>query len=198
MCGIAGVVGPRAERATERVLVEALDLMQHRGPDASGQWKGRDVWLGHRRLAIIDLSPRGNQPMSSPDGRYVCILNGEIYNFRDIRSRLESLGVRFLGGSDTEVLLHAYARWGVRVLESLDGMFAFAIWDDRSSSCSLRATASARSRSTTRTRPMASHSRRTPRRCARSRARRFGSTSVRSSATWSTATRSTREQSFPT
>jgi asparagine synthase (glutamine-hydrolysing) len=131
MCGIAGVVGPRAEKSTERERVEALGLMQHRGPDASGEWKSPGVWLGHRRLAIIDLSPRGNQPMSSPDSRYVCILNGEIYNFRDVRSRLESLGVSFSSGSDTEVLVQAYAKWGVRVLESLDGMFAFAIWDDQ-------------------------------------------------------------------
>jgi asparagine synthase (glutamine-hydrolysing) len=130
MCGIAGIVGPGAERAPESELAKALDLMQHRGPDAAGQWKSRHVWLGHRRLAIIDLSPRGSQPMLSPDSRFVCTLNGEIYNFREIRSELETLGDRFLGGSDTEVLVHAHARWGARVLERLDGMFAFAIWDD--------------------------------------------------------------------
>jgi asparagine synthase (glutamine-hydrolysing) len=112
-------------------LTRALDLMQHRGPDADGQWKSNEAWLGHRRLAIIDLSPRGSQPMLSPDSRYVCILNGEIYNFRDIRSRLEAMGTSFVSGSDTEVLIQAYARWGVRVLPSLDGMFAFAIWDDQ-------------------------------------------------------------------
>jgi asparagine synthase (glutamine-hydrolysing) len=105
--------------------------MEHRGPDASGEWETPEVWLGHRRLAIIDLSPRGAQPMHSPDGRYVCILNGEIYNFRDVREQLEKLGTSFIGGSDTEVLLHAYARWGPRALEQLDGMFAFAIWDDQ-------------------------------------------------------------------
>jgi hypothetical protein len=130
MCGIAGIVGPGAERAPESELAKALDLMQHRGPDAAGQWKSRHVWLGHRRLAIIDLSPRGSQPMLSPDSRFVCTLNGEIYNFLEIRSELETLGDRFLGGSDTEVLVHAHARWGARVLERLDGMFAFAIWDD--------------------------------------------------------------------
>jgi asparagine synthase (glutamine-hydrolysing) len=113
----------------EPELLKALDLMQHRGPDASGHWRGSDVWLGHRRLAIIDLSPRGSQPMHSPDGRFVCILNGEVYNFRDVRERLERAGTTFVGDSDTEVLLHAYARWGPRALETLDGMFAFAIWD---------------------------------------------------------------------
>jgi asparagine synthase (glutamine-hydrolysing) len=131
MCGIAGVVGARAAATVEGELTRALHLMQHRGPDADGQWKRPGVWLGHRRLAIIDLSPRGRQPMLSPDSRYVCILNGEIYNFRDIRSRLEAIGTSFASGSDTEVLIHAYATWGVRALAALDGMFAFAIWDDQ-------------------------------------------------------------------
>ena len=131
MCGIAGIVGAAANRLAAGERGKALDLMKLRGPDASGEWEGENVWLGHRRLAIIDLSPRGHQPMFSPDKRYVCILNGEIYNFRDIRARLETRGIRFVGGSDTEVLLHAYAEWGVAALDALDGMFAFAIWDDR-------------------------------------------------------------------
>jgi asparagine synthase (glutamine-hydrolysing) len=130
MCGIAGIVGPGADRLTESDAARALELMQHRGPDAAGHWRSPNVWLGHRRLAIIDLSPRGSQPMHSPDARYVCTLNGEIYNFKDVRSRLEALGETFIGGSDTEVLVHAYARWGAGILESLDGMFAFAIWDE--------------------------------------------------------------------
>jgi asparagine synthase (glutamine-hydrolysing) len=131
MCGIAGIVGPTANRLSAEDRGKALDLMKLRGPDASGEWEGENVWFGHRRLAIIDLSPRGHQPMFSPDKRYACILNGEIYNFRDIRARLEERGIGFVGGSDTEVLLHAYAEWGVAALDSLDGMFAFAIWDER-------------------------------------------------------------------
>jgi asparagine synthase (glutamine-hydrolysing) len=131
MCGIAGIVGPLANRLPAAERARALDLMKLRGPDASGEWEGENVWFGHRRLAIIDLSPRGHQPMFSPDKRYACILNGEIYNFRDIRARLEARGIGFVGGSDTEVLLHAYAEWGASALDSLDGMFAFAIWDDR-------------------------------------------------------------------
>ena len=90
MCGIAGIVGATANRLAAAERGKALDLMKLRGPDASGEWEGENVWLGHRRLAIIDLSPRGHQPMFSPDKRYVCILNGEIYNFRDIRARLET------------------------------------------------------------------------------------------------------------
>ena len=131
MCGIAGIVGRAAVRTSARDRASALDLMRLRGPDSAGEWQGHDAWLGHRRLAIIDLSPRGHQPMVSHDSRYVCILNGEIYNFRDVRARLEQKGVEFLGGSDTEVLLEAYAEWGPSVLSSLDGMFAFAIWDER-------------------------------------------------------------------
>ncbi len=131
MCGIAGIVGKAAGQTSAHARASALDLMRLRGPDSAGEWQGSDAWLGHRRLAIIDLSPRGNQPMVSHDSRYVCVLNGEIYNFRDVRERLERKGVDFLGGSDTEVLLEAYANWGASVLTSLDGMFAFAIWDER-------------------------------------------------------------------
>jgi asparagine synthase (glutamine-hydrolysing) len=131
MCGIAGIVGATANRLAAARAGQGPRPDEAAGPDASGEWEGENVWLGHRRLAIIDLSPRGHQPMFSPDKRYVCILNGEIYNFRDIRARLETRGIRFVGGSDTEVLLHAYAEWGVAALDALDGMFAFAIWDDR-------------------------------------------------------------------
>ena len=131
MCGITGIVGAGAQRVPESDRLAALDLMRHRGPDACGHWERPGIWLGHRRLAIIDLSPRGSQPMCSPDSRFVCTFNGEIYNFKDIRSNLESLGIRFLGGSDTEVLVHAYAKWGTSALDLLDGMFALAIWDAR-------------------------------------------------------------------
>jgi asparagine synthase (glutamine-hydrolysing) len=89
----------------------------------------RDVFLGHRRLAILDPSPRGHQPMSAPDGEHWLVLNGEIYNYRELRAELERGGRRFVSGTDTEVLLHAYAEWGESAVERLDGMFAFALWD---------------------------------------------------------------------
>ena len=103
--------------------------MMSRGPDAEGFWRGDGVVLGHRRLAILDLDPRSNQPMLAPDGRYCIVFNGEIYNFRQLRSELEAQGDRFRTTSDTEVLLALYARHGEQMLAKLRGMFAFAIWD---------------------------------------------------------------------
>jgi asparagine synthase (glutamine-hydrolysing) len=107
------------------------DQLAHRGPDAAGLWQSDDlrVCLGHRRLAIIDLDARSNQPMVSNDGRFVITFNGEIYNYRDIRKRLQGHGVHFSTESDTEVLIEAYRRWGRALLDRLSGMFAFAIWD---------------------------------------------------------------------
>ena len=129
MCGIVGAVaiGP-----VDRLLVERMrDRLVHRGPDAAGLWASDDgrVCLGHRRLAIVDLSPDANQPFVSADGRCVLTLNGEIYNYRTLRSELERDGVRFRTSSDTEVLLAAYGRWGEDCLDRLSGMFAFALWD---------------------------------------------------------------------
>src|SRR5579864_4213160 len=105
----------------------------HRGPDHAGVWldEKAGVALGHQRLAILDLSAAGNQPMLSPDGRYVATYNGEIYNFEELRRLLsEEAGVNWRGGSDTEVLLAAVEHWGARrALSRLNGMFAFALWD---------------------------------------------------------------------
>lgn len=106
--------------------------MRSRGPDADGIWRSANVVLGHRRLAILDLDPRSNQPMLSPDGRYCIAFNGEIYNFRELRSELEAQGEMFRTTSDTEVLLRLYARLGERMLPRLRGMFAFAVWDTES------------------------------------------------------------------
>jgi len=129
MCGIVGVV---SGAPVDRGIVEQMrDRLAHRGPDHAGLWRSMDghVCLGHRRLSIIDLDARSNQPMCSEDGRLVVTFNGEIYNYRSVRARLERTGVRFRTSSDTEVLLEAYREWGAEALDELSGMFAFAIWD---------------------------------------------------------------------
>lgn len=117
--------------APERERVRAaLAAMAHRGPDDEGCWIGDDAALGHRRLSIIDLSADGRQPMSRPDDGIQVVCNGEIYNFIGIREQLRSCGYRFRSGSDTEVLLHGYHAWGIEgLIERVEGMFAFAIWD---------------------------------------------------------------------
>jgi asparagine synthase (glutamine-hydrolysing) len=129
MCGIVGVLG--REPVDEALVVEMRDRLVHRGPDAAGLWSSADlrVCLGFRRLAIIDPSPDADQPFLSEDGRFAIVLNGEIYNFRSLRSELETKGVQFRTRSDTEVLLEAYRAWGSGCLGRLSGMFAFAIWD---------------------------------------------------------------------
>ncbi len=120
-----GVSGASALDAVQRMT----DRMHARGPDAEGLWSGEGVVLGHRRLAILDLDARANQPMASADGRNVIVFNGEIYNFRELRRELEVAGVTFRTRSDTEVLLMIFAREGERMLPRLRGMFALAIWD---------------------------------------------------------------------
>jgi asparagine synthase (glutamine-hydrolysing) len=133
MCGIAGFVareGPLPPSACEAVR-RMSERMHLRGPDAEGIWAGAGVALGHRRLAILDLDSRSNQPMHSRDGNYSVVFNGEIYNFRQLRRELEHDGEVFHTTSDTEVLLALYAREGERMLPKLRGMFAFGIWDAR-------------------------------------------------------------------
>ena len=129
MCGIVGALS--AEAIGPAVVERMRDTLAHRGPDHAGLWRSADgrVCLGHRRLSIIDLDERSHQPMRSSDDRFVVTFNGEIYNFRSVRSRLEREGVVFRTASDTEVLLEAYRRWGADSLDLLSGMFAFAIWD---------------------------------------------------------------------
>jgi asparagine synthase (glutamine-hydrolysing) len=106
------------------------EALRHRGPDSRGEWRENDVWLAHRRLAILDLSPQGHQPMHSPCGRYVLTFNGEIYNYKELRLRLESAGYAFRGESDTEVVLMACAAWGVEsAAQRFEGMFAFGLYD---------------------------------------------------------------------
>jgi len=124
MCGIAGHVGPTARE----LLPAMLGLVKHRGPDDSGIYSSDDVGLGMTRLAIIDLVT-GQQPMSDPTGRYWIVFNGEIYNFRQLRTMLEADGRPFRTRSDTEVILQSYVAYGEACVERLRGMFAFAIWD---------------------------------------------------------------------
>ncbi len=131
MCGIAGMVSWGTEKVNERLLVRMADAMKHRGPDAGGTWTDatHSVGLAHRRLAVLDLSDWGNQPMTSPDGTVVLVYNGEIYNHLELRKELEATGHAFASHCDTEVLLHAYMEWGEDCLDRLCGMFAFAVWD---------------------------------------------------------------------
>jgi asparagine synthase (glutamine-hydrolysing) len=134
MCGIAGWLSYEQDVGAHRRDIEAMtDTLRNRGPDAGSVWIDRHVGLGHRRLAVIDLSG-GAQPMLATDGErvQVCLAyNGEIYNFRELRAELQSLGHRFETRSDTEVLLNGYLQWGDDVASRLVGMFAFAIWDAR-------------------------------------------------------------------
>lgn len=130
MCGILGVCFSDPTREASPTSLEAVqDTMRHRGPDDSGVYVAPGVALVSRRLAILDLSPRGHMPMSSPDGRYWIVYNGEVYNFRELREYLEGRGYQFRSDTDTEVLLLLYASEGPAMLDRLNGMFAFAIWD---------------------------------------------------------------------
>jgi asparagine synthase (glutamine-hydrolysing) len=133
MCGVAGhyAYSPDAPPVDQEALLRTRDSMTARGPDGSGLWLSDDRKLGlaHRRLAIIDLTEAGAQPMRSADGRYTITFNGEIYNYPALRATLEKEDVIFRSHSDTEVLLHLYRRDGVAMVEKLRGMFAFALWD---------------------------------------------------------------------
>ena len=133
MCGLNGIFAyhDAANPLSKDELLKTRDQMTARGPDGAGEWWNQDdrIGFGHRRLSIIDLSARASQPMASPDGSLVVTFNGEIYNFRELRSGLEAKGHRFLSDSDTEVLLHLYKEKGEQMLHELRGMFAFAIWD---------------------------------------------------------------------
>src|SRR4051794_20708771 len=128
MCGIAGFMGSAAGFSPERLI----DGLAHRGPDSRGTFHadldGRAVTLVHTRLAIIDLTPTGHQPMSSPDGSLVLVFNGEIYNYPALRKELEACGHTFRGTSDTEVVLHLIMEKGDQAFRRLRGMFALALW----------------------------------------------------------------------
>jgi len=137
MCGIVGWLGRGID---PELALRMRDSLYHRGPDDSGYWQDAEanVWLGHRRLAILDLSEAGHQPMMSRSGRYVIVFNGEIFNYKELGRELEGLGERFTGHSDTEVMLAGIERWGVkRALARFVGMFAFGLWDRRERSLTL-------------------------------------------------------------
>jgi asparagine synthase (glutamine-hydrolysing) len=139
MCGIFGILASNGS-VSPQLLEQATDSLAHRGPDDRGTVVIQsttsprvEIGLGSRRLAILDLSPLGHQPMPDPETGNWMVYNGEIYNFRELRTRLQNEGARFVSQSDTEVLLKAYARWGEKCLGELRGMFAFAIWDAKRS-----------------------------------------------------------------
>src|SRR6516164_2680580 len=140
MCGLAAIIGFPGNRIPPALCARFDRALAHRGPDASGlatyQRDGSpvaadaaEVALLHRRLSIIDLDPRANQPMASADGRYVVVFNGEIYNYVELREALQRDGHVFRTTSDTEVLVAAYASWGEKALERFVGMYAFAMLD---------------------------------------------------------------------
>jgi asparagine synthase (glutamine-hydrolysing) len=130
MCGITGIIDFE-NQPVEQIAQIMTDALTHRGPDAGGLCKFQSCALGHRRLSIIDLTDSANQPMLSDDGLTAIVFNGEIYNFKELRASLESRGVRFRTSSDTEVLLRLYISKQEQMLPLLNGMFSFAIWDDR-------------------------------------------------------------------
>ena len=129
MCGITGLIQTNGDPVSPVILKMMTDTISHRGPDGEGHWIEGNVGIGHRRLAIIDLSPAGNQPMISADHRYVLTYNGEIYNHRELRIELEAVGYWFRSKSDSEVVLYALAHWGADALIKFNGMFALALWD---------------------------------------------------------------------
>ncbi len=129
MCGITGILNCSGEPVSPVILRRMADAIAHRGPDGEGFFTDSSIGLGHRRLSIIDLSPSGHQPMLTPDGRYALVYNGEVYNFQALRLELESLGYQFHSKTDSEVILYAFAQWGLKAIERFNGMFAFAIWD---------------------------------------------------------------------
>jgi asparagine synthase (glutamine-hydrolysing) len=131
MCGIAGIVNVDGAPVSEVVLRRMTDAIAHRGPDGEGHYVEGGVGLGHRRLAIIDLTPAGHQPMANEDGSVVVTYGGEIYNFPRLRVELEALGHRFHSRTDSEVTVHAWEEWGEASVERFNGMFAFALWDAR-------------------------------------------------------------------
>ena len=131
MCGICGKLNFDRQKSVERSLIrQMMDMIQHRGPDGSGEFLSGPVGLGHRRLSIIDLDT-GSQPMSNEDGMVWVVYNGEIYNFHELRTELEGRGHQFKSTTDTEVIVHLYEELGDQCVTRLRGMFAFALWDER-------------------------------------------------------------------
>ncbi len=131
MCGVAGIFHRGGTPASPVALKAMTDALAHRGPDGEGAFVENGFGIGHRRLAIIDLSPAGAQPMMTRDSRYVLSYNGEIYNFPELRLELEALGYQFRSRCDAEALLYGLQEWGADLLPRINGMFAFLFWDRR-------------------------------------------------------------------
>ena len=129
MCGIAGLINLNGAPVAREAIKLMTDAIAHRGPDGEGQWVEGNVGIGHRRLAIIDLSESGHQPMLSQNGRYILSYNGEIYNYKELRNELQELGHHFQSHSDSEVVMHAIMEWQEKAFIRFNGMFAIAFWD---------------------------------------------------------------------
>ena len=129
MCGIAGILNLDGAPVSQAVLKKMTDAIAHRGPDGEGHYTDGYMGLGHRRLAIIDLSSAGHQPMISRDNGMVLSYNGEVYNYKELRIELESLGYQFHSTTDSEVVLNSWVEWGENCVHRFNGMFAFAVWD---------------------------------------------------------------------
>ncbi|MCM8537810.1 MAG: asparagine synthase (glutamine-hydrolyzing) [Lentisphaeraceae bacterium] len=130
MCGIAGYLNLNQDPVEKKTLQDMTDAISHRGPDGAGIFIDKYLGLGHRRLAILDLSLQAQQPMTCTDQRYSISYNGEIYNFKKLREELKSLGHKFRSSGDTEVVLNSWKEWGIDCLKHFNGMFAFAVWDN--------------------------------------------------------------------
>jgi len=131
MCGIVGVLNLNGEAVEVRRSMAMTDVIAHRGPDGEGSFSDHNFWCGHRRLAILDLSPAADQPMRSNDDQWVVVFNGCIYNYRDLRKELEIKGSQFVSTGDTEVVVEGLARYGPEYVKRLNGMFAIAAWNRR-------------------------------------------------------------------
>lgn len=131
MCGFVGYLPGKTDYNHEELIQNMMDTIRHRGPDSGGYHIADGAVLGFRRLSIIDLSDKGNQPLYDESGRYTLVFNGEIYNHQHLRKELEQLGYSFKSHTDSEVLVHGYAAWGTDLLQKVRGMFAFAIWDEK-------------------------------------------------------------------
>lgn len=133
MCGITGIFNINGEPVSVNILQKMTDSLSHRGPDGEGVWTEGFAGLGHRRLAIIDLSPLGSQPMQNDSGDFIITYNGELYNYMNLKVELEALGYKFHSKTDTEVILKSFEAWGSDCVHKFNGMFAFAIWDRKKS-----------------------------------------------------------------
>ncbi|MBL7147244.1 MAG: asparagine synthase (glutamine-hydrolyzing) [Nanoarchaeota archaeon] len=130
MCGITGVLDLKGKsKLSKKIAIDMTKVLKHRGPDDSGIFLDKGIFLGHRRLSIIDLSKNGHQPMSDKEKKIWITFNGEIYNFQEIKNILIQKGYKFFSKSDTETIINAYKEWGISCLERFNGMFAFALWD---------------------------------------------------------------------